>query len=108
MCEFQSLYFDDDGYIMRCKQCGFYQVAFISTMLTLAEADFQALRKMARQKFYAADPTSSDHSKTFILKTSSHGFYLLLTRNETGRFCDILEGADNEVKALTIMGMFNP
>jgi hypothetical protein len=107
MCEFQSLYFNDDGYVVRCKQCGYYQLAFGSTMLTLAKKDFEAICKMIRHKCNEADFSVSEHSKCVVIPTPSYGMYMLLTKNEANRFNEILEEADNEEKAQCLLSLFN-
>lgn len=108
MCEFQSFYFGDDGYVVRCKECNHYQLAYTSTMLTLTECDFQALYKLVKYKCAEADYSLSAHSKTVIIQTPAQGVCIFLTRLETVRFSEILEEADNESKAQTLMSLFNP
>ncbi len=77
MCEFQSLYFGDDGYVVRCKQCGNYQAGFISTMLTLTENDFYALCKIVRLK--NTEPVNlPGYCKSIILPTPAQGFLCCL------------------------------
>ncbi|MES2777867.1 MAG: DUF6686 family protein [Bacteroidota bacterium] len=107
MCEFESLYYGDDGYVVRCKHCGHYQVAFISTMLSLNERNFQALYTLVQQKCQEADYSFTEHSKTVILKTPCDGVFIMLTRNEARRFSEILEEADNEAKSLALIRLFN-
>ena len=107
MCHFDSLYYGDDGYVVRCKQCGHYQVAFISTMLTLTENNFQALCKIVQHKCIEADYCFAENSKSVIIQTASEGMYLLLTSGEVKRFNYILEEADNEEKALSLISLFN-
>ena len=108
MCEFQYLYFEEDGYVVRCKQCGHYQVGFGSIMLTLADNEFQEFRKMVKYKCYEVEGASLAHKKGMILQTPSPGICMLLTEFETRRFSEILEQADSEVKALAIIKLFNP
>jgi hypothetical protein len=106
-CNFESLYYGEDGYVVRCKHCGHYQVAFISTMLTFSSANFRAFNKLVKHKCAEPDYAFTEHSKSVIIKTPSAGVFMMLTRNEAKRFCEILEEADNEAKALTLIGMFN-
>jgi hypothetical protein len=40
VCNFQSLYMNDDGYVVRCKECGPYQLGFSSALLTLLKKNF--------------------------------------------------------------------
>lgn len=107
MCEFQSLYFDDDGYVLRCKQCGQYQVGFGTTMLIFTYFEFQEFYKLLKYKFDNMGQPGSPHSKTVILRTPSHGVCIMLTQKEASRFFEILEEADNEAKALTLIRLFN-
>lgn len=106
-CEYQSLYYGDDGYVVRCRKCGYYQVAFISTMLTLTVADFHALRELVKQKCHEADVSFAEHSKSVVLQTPSQQVCLLLTRKEALNFCDILEEADTEARTQSLLGLFN-
>ena len=107
MCEFQSLYFGDDGYVVKCNQCGHYQFAFLSTMLTLTEADFQHIAQLVKSKCDDETYALAEHSKSVVIPMPVYGIYMLLTKNEARRFCEILEEADNEEKALNLMSLFN-
>lgn len=106
-CKFQSLYFSDDAYVVHCKQCGRYQIAFISTILTLNECDFQALYNLVKDKCENADDSLSPHCKSFIIQTPANGIYILLTKSEGLRLLEILEEADNEYKAQSLICLFN-
>ena len=107
MCEFQSLYFGDDGYVVRCEKCNHYQVAFGSTMLNLPPHDFETLLKIMQHKCRAEVDTMAAHSKSVIVPTPSPGVSLLFTKSEAMRFYEILEEADNEVKAQSLISLFN-
>lgn len=107
MCEFQSLYYNDDGYVVRCNQCSHYQVAYSSIMLTLTDYEFGSFYKLIEAKKNDADYCFSPQSKCVVLQTPAQGVCILLTQAETQRFFEILEEADNEMKALTLINMFN-
>ncbi|MES2851215.1 MAG: DUF6686 family protein [Bacteroidota bacterium] len=107
MCEFQSLYFGDDGYVVRCNKCGHYQVAFASSMLNLTVEDFKKIRSVVKQKNDQPDHYNNPTAKAIVVPTPSKGIYMLLTKNETTRLYEILEEADNEEKALELMGLFH-
>lgn len=106
-CEYQSLYYGDEGYVVKCRKCGYYQVAFISTMLTLTGDDFQVLRELVKQKCSEADLSFSEQSKSVVLQTPSQRVCLLLTRKEALVFFDILEEADNEARTQSLLSLFN-
>lgn len=106
MCEFQSLYFGDDGYVVRCGKCGHYQVAFASTMLNMTEEDFVKLCQLVKTKMEEPDHYNNPSAKCIVVPTASKGMYMLLTRKEAERLNEILEEADSEEKALAMMSLF--
>jgi hypothetical protein len=107
MCEFQSLYFGDDGYVVKCNDCNHYQLAFASTMLTLDKEEFSDMCHVVKQKLQDTDLHFPTEAKCFVIPTAAKGAFLLLTRKEAARLYEILEEADNEEKALTLMSLFH-
>ncbi|HRN57070.1 MAG TPA: hypothetical protein PLL71_11490 [Agriterribacter sp.] len=107
MCGFRYLYNGEDGYVVRCKQCGHYQLAFASFMLTLTENEFRSFGELVKYKCEAADDALTEYSKTVVLRTPAAGVFILLTKSEALRLSEILEEADNENKALSLISMFN-
>ena len=106
-CQFHSLYFSDDGYVVRCKECNNYQIAYLSTILTLNEFDFKALCKLVKYKCTEPDYSCMINSKSIIIQTPSKGCCVIFTRLETLRFNEILEQADSEEQALLLISLFN-
>ena len=106
MCEFRSLYYDDDGYVVQCKDCNYYQLGFGSTMLSLSPDDFETLGKVVRHKYNEIDFGLSESIRNVVIPTPSHNVFLLLTKEEANRFHEILEAADNEAKAQQMLAMF--
>jgi hypothetical protein len=106
MCEFLSLYYKDDGYVVQCKDCSYYQLAFGSTMLSLSPEDFEMLTRVVRNKFNEIDFNFSENARNVVIPTPSHGLFMLLTKEEANRFHEILEAADTEAKAQQMLAMF--
>ena len=107
MCGFQYLYNGEDGYVVRCRNCGHYQFAFASVMLTLTEDEFRLFGKLVKYKYDSVHESLSESSKSIVLPTPAPGISVLLTKNETARLCAILEEADNENKALMLISLFS-
>ena len=107
MCGFQYLYNGEDGYIIKKKNCGHYQIAFASFMLTLSQNEFQSFCDLAKYKCNEPNHSLAEHSKSIVLQTPAQGVFILLTQNEGVRLCEILEEADNEDKALTLLSLFS-
>jgi len=68
----------DDGYVVWCKGCSFYQLAFGSTTLTLAKNDLRNLAEVIKYKCSVADSPNCPHGKTIILPTAHEGIYKLI------------------------------
>ncbi len=107
-CQFESLYFSEKGYVVRCKDCSHYQLGFFSFMLTLDEADFKILCNMVYTKCCEDDYLFEENARSFILPTPYQGVQLALTRREIMEFNHMLEQAEDEIKALTMINLFNP
>jgi len=106
MCEFRSLYYNDDGYVVQCKDCGYYQLAYGNTMLSLSGEDFRKMRSIVKMKQMEVDFAASENTRNVVIPTPSPGQYLLLTKEESNRFHEILEAADNEEKAQELIALF--
>lgn len=110
MCNFQKLAFSGDGYVVRCTECGYLQLVFGTTMLTLTNKDFSALYNIAAFHMNTVSVNDkgllSDDTKGIFLSTPSSGCCIVLTVKELHRFHEILDKADNEMKALSMMQLF--
>ena len=54
-----------------------------------------------------ADFSFSENSKSVMIPTHSKSAFIMLTRNELHVFAAMLEEADNEYKALSLIELFN-
>ena len=107
MCGFQYLYNGEDGYVVRCRDCGHYQLAFASVMLTFTEDEFRLFGKLVKHKYDSAHDALTESSKSVVLPTPAQGISILLTKKEAARLSAILEEADNENKTLMLISLFN-
>jgi len=105
-CDFQSLYYGEEGYVVRCRQCGHYQVAFISTMLTLNEADFFVFCKQVKYRALQSYSHVNQDSKIIMIATPSQEVQLILTPGELVMLYKALEEADSEKKAQELLCLF--
>lgn len=105
-CDFQSLYYGEEGYVVRCKQCAHYQVAFISTMLTLSEADFYLFYKQVKNKVFQSYSDINQDAKIIMIGTPSQDVHLILTPIELMRLYKIMEEADSEIKVQELLCLF--
>ena len=106
-CELQCLYESNDAYVVTCRKCGHIQLAYISTILKLSVEEFALLRLKVHQACSNADPSRPEESKSLIIETTAETTFLALTRKEGFRFLEILEEADNEYKAQSMISLFS-
>ena len=107
MCFFQQLYSGDEGYIVRCNECLYYQIGFGTSILTLSDKDLQDLKEIVHHKLQEADVLMHEPLKSVWLPASANGFALLLTFNELKCFAHMLEEADTEEKTLALLKYFD-
>jgi hypothetical protein len=107
MCLFDQLYFSGDGYVVRCKVCGLFQLGFGSTMLSLTEEDYAVFTQQVTRKTREESCCTGDDTKCVVLATAYRGVHLLLTVKELNNLNRILEEADTEAKALAMIQLFH-
>ncbi|HSC54924.1 MAG TPA: DUF6686 family protein [Phnomibacter sp.] len=106
--EFQSLHYSNDGYIVKCKQCRHYQLAFMCLCITIHEEDFPAFRTSVAKKTMEHNTALSDQCKCIMIKTPVAGACFLLTHFEAIKLHNMLEEADVEEQTLSMLDLFNP
>ncbi|HVZ97182.1 MAG TPA: DUF6686 family protein [Chitinophagaceae bacterium] len=104
---FEYLYFGNDGYVARCKLCRHLQLGFICMCLTFNEEDYRAFRMIVHHHYNKADYSFEDYRKYIVVKTPAEGIYFMLTKYEAKRLYEILEEAENESLALSLISLFN-
>lgn len=106
MCTFQTLYFSDNGYVVRCNECGHYQLGFASTMLTLLPDELAVLYKLVTRQIETGSGAENEHIRNTIIPTPYKGASFLLTVLELKQLHRMLEEADTEEKALSLIELF--
>ena len=107
MCEFDTLYFGNDGYVARCKSCNHYQIAFVTTVLTVTQQQFNTLQKQVSHKFEYAVNSNDENAKNILIPTPCTQVQLCLTKAEVAAFNNMLQHADMETKTLALLSLFN-
>lgn len=102
MCQFQQLANHESGYIVRCIECRHYQVHFARMILTLTEQEFSQLYK--ELEFMKANTLDE---QVLVLNTPKKEVHLVLSDRDVAGFYEMAENADNEIKALRLVELFN-
>lgn len=110
MCNFNKLAFTNHGYVVSCSDCGYYQLAFGTTLLTLSQEDFDCLTRSVYEQLKEVEADGetcfSDDTKNVIIATSANQCCFILTKRELQLFYKMLDNADNEIKALSLLKLF--
>ena len=107
-CEYQHLYLGNDGYVVRCKECGKFQLAYQCICISLNEDDYNVFCKIvAKRSAASSDSNFPSNSKSYCIKTPDKNISFLFTRMELLRLNEILEMAGAEMTALSMIELFN-
>lgn len=106
MCHFKSWYLDENGYIVKCEKCNYYQVCFGTLMLTLSDGDYQAFVELVGRKKEEHIPMDDSNIKCVILPTPSGLIHAILCERELDQLHRMLQEADNEMRVQQLMGLF--
>ena len=110
MCDFQKLAFSEHGYVVRCTECSYFQIGFGTTMLTINNEDFNALYNtimLQLNNLSVKEDLFTEETKGICIATPSACCSFILTKKELKCFYDILDKADNEIKALSLLQLFD-
>ena len=108
MCEYQTLYDNNDGCVLFCKHCRLYHVAFLCLGLTFNEEDFKTFRNLIGYEYAKVDYSFKNHSRNIMIQTPADGIGFIFSKYELKRFYEILEEADTEYRVMALLGLFNP
>jgi hypothetical protein len=108
MCNFQSWYFDDNGYVVECKDCNHYQVCFGTTLLTLNEKNYQVFVEnlfITKENYCHVN---NANLKCVVLPTPASCVSSILTQYELDNLYNMLQEVDTEKKTVQLLQLFNP
>ena len=109
MCDFQKLAFPEHGYIVCCYRMWLFAIRVGTTMLTLNTKDFNALYNSVMLQFNnisKKEDIFSEETKGICIATPSASCSFIFTKKELQCFYDMLDKADNEIKALYMLQLF--
>lgn len=96
MCDFNTLSSNDNGFILRCNRCGFYQLGFAGALLSLNPTDYQKFGELIEhlaQKEISVNKRSTRH---IVIPTPYYGVNLMLSKNEIDELYQLVLAAENE------------
>ena len=106
MCQFQQLFNDETGYVVRCNRCNYYQILFAGTLLSISTDEFE---KFITEISYQQQDNEMNETarKNLILATPRQGVHMFLSIKEFRKFKKMMEAADAEIRALALIDLFH-
>ncbi|HVY73384.1 MAG TPA: hypothetical protein VG890_01060 [Puia sp.] len=105
-CEFQTLACGPEGYVVWCRRCGQVQLAFLTTVLSLSPDELDSFSRQMKRVLYGRDDSAFRNEEFFYISTPLAGVCLCLRHFEAGRLCLLLEEAELEFKAQSLLALF--
>jgi len=105
MCNYTTWHFDNNGYIIQCKECDHYQVCFGTSMLRLNQNNFDVLVNIVKTRYDNLMPVERD-VKYIVLPTTTEDVNIIVSEAELLSLHTMLQNADNEIRAQQMLRLF--
>lgn len=93
MCNYDILYHNQHGYVVKCKQCQHLKLAFGTAALTFNEEQFYDFKHIADGYFELNKSNNCRTQKQIQIPTSHSAVSLVYTIDELERLTDLMEEA---------------
>lgn len=108
MCNYKTWFHNADcGYVVECEQCNKLQVAFGNIAITLSMQEYENFRQYLLHVITGREYTGNAKVKSIMLHTPAQGISFLLSEDELIGLQQMIEYADNEMKAESLLKLFN-
>lgn len=107
MCDFISLSTRDEGFILRCRSCGCYQLGFSTLLLSLNEADFNKLAGYIGHLASNRMQENEWENRQLLVPTPHIGVNMLLSKEQILALSELMAEADNEQIAQSMMTLLS-
>lgn len=104
MCTYQQLARLNEGYVIRCKQCQHYQVAYLKLVMSMTSQEFGKLLVEVQHTIQEAG--FAKPGVGYMISMGKPGVHLYLTYAELNVFSNMLDTAESEVRALELIEQF--
>ena len=106
MCDFRLWYqCSEDIYILQCADCNTYQVRLGNAAFMFEPFEYKTFFEVVTQIRNSIE--SGMLKDPIILPTFNHGMEILLSEADLKSLYSLLDGADTEMKAAQLAGMFH-
>ncbi|MBX2923418.1 MAG: hypothetical protein KF746_14545 [Chitinophagaceae bacterium] len=107
MCEFVKVISSKKGYIAQCIHCYGIEIVYGNCIIQLAEQQWASFLQYI-QHVLQTHPHKNSPLKTIMLDIAATDFFqMYLTGSELNELLELLERADDELKAQKLIQSFN-
>lgn len=106
MCNFTKLYYGETGYLLVCKDCEHYQLAFHTSLFSFTAKDLHVFHCLVKEKQETHSLDHQPHQKCIYIPTPLDGFGLILNPQELHQLYTLLEIAEVNYKAECLLHLF--
>lgn len=92
-CHYTTLHHCDHGYVVHCRNCDSYQLAFGNVTLHLLLPEYEALWKFICVQYEKKELHEERHCKNIYLPTDSRKVSMVLSAEEIACLYDMLQKA---------------
>lgn len=103
MCKQKILSHNENGYVASCSKCSHFQIAFISTILMLTEAQFSEFASQVSNQLHYSERQTDENHKTFCIHTFSINTRLILSLNELRKLVYLVEEANASLQVNNLL-----
>ncbi|WP_018626864.1 DUF6686 family protein [Niabella aurantiaca] len=106
MCNFKTLYYAPHGYLIVCNECRHFQLAFQTTLLTMTAQDLHIFHTLVKENREYSPFDASPGRKNIYIPTPLEGYGMILNREELEDLFQLLETAEVNFKAESLLDLF--
>ncbi|MBX3241973.1 MAG: hypothetical protein KIT80_13375 [Chitinophagaceae bacterium] len=106
MCRFRNWYSDENGYVIQCEDCCYFQVSFGTTMLTMSKREYLHFAEMVSDKRNCYPAMQDANCKCIILPTRSESVHIILSSNELTVLHEMVQQVDIEMRTRELINLF--
>jgi hypothetical protein len=107
MCTFDILASSPQGYIARCNQCRNLEIAFGTSLAFLPDRRLEDFLFYIRDMLPDANQVNPTQKKIILNLASTEALQMILTPSELHQLFDLLDRALDEMRARSILNLFN-
>lgn len=106
MCNFKTLYYASDGYLIVCNDCQHFQLAFQTTLLTMTAHDLHVFHTLVKENREYNQVDAVPDRKNIYIPTPLEGYGMILNHAELEALYQLLETAEINFKAESLLELF--